>query len=140
MVVAEKDPFLVSYLSDDLRSAWSEGAPLVVLNGCHTGKYDPSTVLSFIHRLGELGAAGVIGTEVPIHEWMGSDFGQFLFERLLKGETVGQIVYEYRQKLLAKQNLLGLVYVPYCYADLRIGGDQAGSEAQSGGFVLESPR
>jgi hypothetical protein len=120
LVVNEKDPFVVSYLSDDLGAKWADGAPLVVLNGCHTGKYDPSTVLSFVHRLGELGAAGVIGTEVPIHEYLGCAFGQFLFERLMKGERVGRIVYDFRRELLRSRNLLGLVYVPYCYADLRI--------------------
>jgi len=120
MVVNDKDPFLVSYLSDDLRDAWAKGAPLFVLNGCHTGKYDPSTVLSFVHRLGALGAAGVIGTEVMIHEYLGRAFGEFLLERLVKGEQVGRIVYDFRRELLKSKNLLGLVYVPYCYADLRI--------------------
>jgi hypothetical protein len=120
LVIRDDDLLTPMHLDDDLYAAWSDGAPLVVLNGCHTGKYDPATLLSFIHRFGALGAAGVIGTEIPIHEYLGSDFGLFLFRRLLAGEPVGQIVYDFRQELLKKQNLLGLVYVPYCYADLRI--------------------
>jgi hypothetical protein len=120
LVLDKSDPLVPTYFRDDLRERWSNGAPLFVLNGCHTGKYDPSTVLSFVHRLGPLGAAGVIGTEVMIHELLGSAFGEFLFERLIKGEPVGRIVYDFRRELLKSRNLLGLVYVPYCYADLRI--------------------
>ena len=102
-------------------------APLVVLNGCHTAKYDPATLLSFVHRFGALGAAGVIGTEVPIHEVLGDAFGRFLFARLLEGEPVGKIVYDFRWELLRKRNLLGLVYVPYCYASLRIEASEEGA-------------
>jgi hypothetical protein len=124
LVVRDDDPLMPADLDDDLRSDWADGAPLVVLNGCHTGKYDPSTLLSFIHRFGALGAAGVVGTEIPIHEYLGNAFGPFLLGRLLAGDPVGQIVYDFRRELLKKRNLLGLVYVPYCYADLRmeIGG------------------
>ena len=118
LVVCRDDPLLPTHLDDELRRAWSESAPLVVLNGCHTGKYTPATLLSFVHRFGALGAAGVIGTEIPIHEYLGKAFGEFLFPRLLDGEPVGKIVYDFRRELLSKRNLLGLVYVPYCYADL----------------------
>ncbi len=121
LVVKEDEPLMPSYLDDGFRSDWADGAPLVVLNGCHTGKYDPATLLSFVHRFGAIGAAGVIGTEIPIHEYLGDYFGRFLIDRLLGGEPVGQIVYDLRWELLKKRNLLGLVYAPYCYADLRIG-------------------
>ena len=121
LVVGEDDPLMPSYLGDDLRQVWTDGAPLVVLNGCHTGKYDPSTLLSFVHRLGAVGAAGVIGTEIPIHERLGDYFGRYLIDHLLNGESVGQIVYDFRWELLKQHNLLGLVYSPYCYADLRMG-------------------
>jgi hypothetical protein len=118
--VRDDDPLLPVHLGDDLRTAWAGSAPLVVLNGCHTGAYDPSTFLSFIHRFGALGAAGVVGTEIPIHEYLAGFFGQFLFRRLLDEEPVGQIVYDFRRELLKVRNLLGLVYVPYCYANLHI--------------------
>jgi len=121
LVVGEDDPLMPSYLGDGLRQVWAKDAPLVVLNGCHTGKYDPSTLLSFVHRLGAVGAAGVIGTEIPIHERLGGHFGRYLIDHLLNGEPVGQIVYGFRWELLKQHNLLGLVYSPYCYADLRMG-------------------
>ena len=95
-------------------------APLVVLNGCSTGDYDPATLLSFIHRFAALGASGVIGTEIPIHEYLGRAFGEYLIGRLLDGEPVGRVVYDFRQDLLRRRNLLGLAYVPYCYAGLRL--------------------
>jgi CHAT domain-containing protein len=118
LVVGDQDPLMPAYLDDSLRADWVQQAPLVVLNGCHTGKYDPSTLLSFVHRFGALGAAGVVGTEIPIHEILGDAFGQFLLDRLLEGDPVGKIVYDFRHDLLTKKNPLGLVYVPYCYADL----------------------
>jgi hypothetical protein len=120
LVVREDDPLMPAHLGDDLRSAWMDGGPLVVLNGCHTGKYDPATLLSFVHRFGALGAAGVVGTEIPIHEYLAEAFGRVLFRRLLAGDPVGRIVYDFRHELLRRRNPLGLVYVPYCYADLRM--------------------
>ncbi|MBL7199058.1 MAG: CHAT domain-containing protein [Anaerolineae bacterium] len=122
LVVREDDLLLAAHLSADLRAAWAHSAPLVVLNGCHTGTYGPSALLSFIHRFGALGAAGVIGTEVPIHEYLGLAFGEYLLDRLLDEEPVGKIIYDFRWEMLRKRNLLGLVYVPYCYADLRFQG------------------
>jgi len=123
LVVTEDDPLMPAHLGEELRTAWTDGGPLVVLNGCHTGKYDPATLLSFVHRFGALGAAGVIGTEVPIHEYLGEAFGRVLFRRLLAGDPVGRIVYDFRHELLRRRNPLGLVYVPYCYADLRLALD-----------------
>jgi hypothetical protein len=120
LVVGEQDPLMPSYLDDSLRDDWAAGAPLVVLNGCHTGKYGPSTLLSFVHRFGALGAAGVIGTEIPIHEYLGDAFGRFLLYRLLDGDPMGKVVYDFRHILLERRNLLGLAYVPYCYADLKL--------------------
>ncbi len=126
LVVGEGDPLMASHLSDHLREAWAgrgerrAGAPLVILNGCHTGYYDPSTLLSFVHRLGALGAAGVVGTEIPIHEYLANAFGEFFLTRLLSGDPVGRIIHDFRLELLGKRNVLGLAYVPYCYADLHI--------------------
>lgn len=120
--VGAGDPLFPAYLKDELRVAWQENnsAPLVVLNGCHTAKYTPETFLSFIHRFGALGAAGVIGTEVPIHEYLGKYFGEFFMERFLKGDPVGQIIYDFRLDLLKRKNFLGFLYVPYCYATLHL--------------------
>lgn len=126
LVLGDDEPLRTIHLDDEVRRAWTASledgrtAPLVVLNGCHTGKYDTATLLSFIHQFARLGAAGVIGTEIPIHEYMGKRFGEFWVERFLNGEPVGQIIYDFRQQLLQKQNVLGLAYVPYCYADLRL--------------------
>ena len=127
LVVGDQDPLMPAYLDDSLRADWAKQAPLVVLNGCHTGKFDPSTLLSFVHRFGALGAAGVVGTEIPIHETLGDAFGRFLLDRLLEGDPVGKIVYDFRHELLTKRNPLGLVYVPYCYADLALGNREAQS-------------
>ena len=118
--VTQADPLMPSYLDRSLTEAWHRTAPLVIMNGCHTGKYDPATLLSFVHRFGALGAAGVIGTEIPIHEYLGRAFGEFFLSQLLQEKPVGQIVYDFRRGMLKKLNLLGLIYVPYCYADLKL--------------------
>lgn len=118
LAIGPQDPLMVSYLRNDLYDAWQDGAPLVVLNGCRTAEYSPATLLSFVHRFGELDAAGVIGTEIPIHEYLGDMFGQFLLGRLLEGQPIGRILYDLRRELLGKKNVMGLAYVPYCYADL----------------------
>jgi hypothetical protein len=127
LVLRDDDPLMPSYLGEELRAAWEKpgAAPLVVLNGCHTAKYTPSSFLSFVHRFASLGAAGVVGTEVPIHEHLARYLGEFLIARLLEGQSVGRIVYDFRNALLKKQNPLGLVYVPYCYADLHLVSEQA---------------
>ncbi|MBN1933971.1 MAG: CHAT domain-containing protein, partial [Anaerolineae bacterium] len=120
--VGAGDPLFPAYLKDDLRATWqaSGTAPLVVLNGCHTAKYTPETFLSFVHRFGALGAAGVIGTEVPIHEHLGKYFGEFFMQRFLNGDPIGRIIYDFRCDLLKRKNFLGLIYVPYCYATLHL--------------------
>lgn len=120
--IGENDPLFPDYLEEELRTVWKQNksAPLVVLNGCHTAKYTPNTFLSFIHRFGALGAAGVIGTEMPIHEYLGRYFGEFFLQRFLKGDPVGQIIYDFRLDLLKRRNFLGLMYVPYCYATLHL--------------------
>jgi len=122
LVLGEGDPLIPTYLDDALRSAWEEAgaAPLVVLNGCHTANYTPATFLSFVHRFGELGAAGIVGTEIPIHECLGRAFGEFLIQGLLAGRPVGRMVYDFRRDLLKRLNPLGLAYVAYCYADLHL--------------------
>jgi hypothetical protein len=62
----------------------------------------------------------VVGTEIPIHEYLANTFGEFFLTRLLRGEPVGRIIHDFRLELLRKRNVLGLAYVPYCYADLHI--------------------
>jgi hypothetical protein len=130
LVLQDDDSLLTIHLDDEIRQAWHASdqdgtiAPLVVLNGCHTGKYDPATLLSFVHQFARLGAAGIVGTEIPIHEQLGTAFGEFWVERFLSGEPLGQIIYDFRQHLLHKRNVLGLVYVPYSYADLRLETDR----------------
>ncbi len=121
LLVSDDDPLLPSYLDDELSRAWQAGAaPLVFLNGCHTAQYTPGAFISFVHRFAAVGAAGVVGTEVPIHEYLGRFAGEFFVERFLAHQPVGQIVYDLRLELVRRKNFLGLVYVPYCYASLRL--------------------
>jgi hypothetical protein len=99
--------------------------PLVFINGCETASLNPRTMGHFVQVFVEHGAAGVIGTEVPVWERFAAAFAEEFFARFLdvaqgeKGSSVGEIMYKLRHHFLKKKNPLGLVYTNYCSADLR---------------------
>jgi hypothetical protein len=124
-----RDPLLPTYLDNGLRSVWAGDPPLIILN-CDRGARHGFFSLSFLQRFSDLGAAGVIGhAHGGLHEYLASFFGQFFMSRLLKGEPAGKIIYDFRWELLRRHNPLGLVYTPYCYADLHIGQTDQGQHA-----------
>jgi hypothetical protein len=66
-------------------------------------------------------ASGVIGTEVSIPESLAREFALGIFKQLTeRGVSVGDAIRAQRLFLLGKYNPLGLVYTPYCYADLHL--------------------
>ena len=69
----------------------------------------------------EAEVSGVIGTEIGVTTTLAGEFAQQFFDHLInKGEPVGQIIKDLRLDLLMKYNPLGLVYTPYCSADLQL--------------------
>lgn len=92
--------------------------PLVFINACHSFEFTPEALAAFLPRFAWAGAAGVIGTEVSIFEPLAVEFGEGIIEAFLRGEPIGQAIQRLRWQLLLKRNVLGLVYTPYCYADL----------------------
>jgi hypothetical protein len=66
-----------------------------------------------------LRAAGVIGTEITLHQLIANEVAELFLDAFQRGKPVGQALQEARTGLLRKGNLLGLVYTAYCSAELK---------------------
>jgi hypothetical protein len=91
------------------------GAPLVILNACESG---PSTIAlphsTLEAAMLELGAQGVIATEVPVWIPLAHEVGSRLIERLKTGESASAALTAVRRELYEKNNNpLGLLYAYY---------------------------
>jgi len=103
------------------RVRWIRRRPLVFINGCHTTAVEPEKVVEFVSSLvGSAQAAGVIGTEITFFEPLATVFGLEYLQRFIGDATVGDAVRGARLALLKSGNPLGLVYVPFALASLRM--------------------
>lgn len=105
----------------------SNPRPLVFINGCHTTSLNPEISLNFVTPLVQLGgASGVIGTEITIFEPLAVKFAEECLQRFLgappyaEGMPIGEAVRGARLELLRLGNPLGLVYIPFVMASLRM--------------------
>jgi hypothetical protein len=109
---------------DNLRNSrirWKENRPLVFINGCHTTALEPEKAFNFVGAFVRTAhASGVIGTEITVFEPLAGRFAEEFFERFVAGEPVGGAVRGARLALLKNGNPLGLVYIPFALADLRL--------------------
>lgn len=110
---------------DNLRNEkirWRKVRPLVFINGCHTTALTPEHAISFVAGFVENAhAAGVIGTEITIYEPIAVSFAEAcLYRFLIERETIGEAVRGARLKMLKEGNPLGLVYIPYVMAGLKL--------------------
>jgi hypothetical protein len=102
---------------------WERPRPLVFINGCHTTALEPEQALDLVTAFVETSnAAGVIGTEVTIFEPLACGFAEECLARFAAGEPIGDAVRQARLKLLQEGNPLGLVYIPFVAAHLRLVG------------------
>lgn len=100
---------------------WVDPRPLVFINGCRTTALEPEKALEFVSPLVQhAGAAGVIGTEITVFEPLARVFAKECLARFLAGEPIGEAVRRARLALLKDGNPLGLVYVPFVLAGLRL--------------------
>jgi hypothetical protein len=100
---------------------WSATRPLVIINGCHTAALSPERALDFVRAFVEdTVAAGVIGTEITVFEPLAQTFAETFLAGFVAGLPLGRAVRQARLTLLGQQNPLGLVYIPYAYAGLRL--------------------
>jgi len=108
----------------ELEKKWVESQPpflpLVFLNGCGTLSLSPESIAEFLHEFTYAGASGVIGTEISVDERLAQEVGLRFLRAFAGGRQAGRVIQELRHKLLLKNNPLGLVYTPYCYAELHL--------------------
>ncbi len=103
------------------RIRWDDTRPLVFINGCHTTALTPEVALEFVSAFVENAAAsGVMGTEITIFEPLACAFAEGFLHRFLAGVPIGEAVRGTRLALLKAGNPLGLVYIPFVMASLRM--------------------
>ncbi|MGH7722423.1 MAG: leucine-rich repeat domain-containing protein [Candidatus Dormibacteria bacterium] len=103
--------------------AWQAVPPLVFINGCHTAALSPEDVVSFVDAFAGLHAAGVIGTEISVAQPTAGEFADNFYSYFTRDsgtgrQPAGKALYMARIDLLAKGNVCGLVYTPFCSMDL----------------------
>jgi hypothetical protein len=103
---------------------WDQVRPLVFINACHSVELDPQALFNYVTAfVTGANAAGVIGTEVKVSQPLAMEFAQLFFDELLtSGATVASAMRRARIAFLARGNLFGLIYTPYCWADLAVTG------------------
>jgi hypothetical protein len=108
-------------IGDD-RMYWPDTRPLVFLNGCRTAALEPRFSMNFVDAfVRDANAAGVVGTEVTIVEWLGETFGELFLDAWFRpGIGVGHALRQARLDLMSRGNPLGLVYVAYAAPELRL--------------------
>ena len=99
---------------------WRHTAPLVFINGCRTAELTPEMLVNFVDAFAGAHAAGVIGTEIPVHQQVANEAAEVFFSHFQRETNVGKALQQMRFQLLRKGNLIGLAYTPYCSADLRL--------------------
>lgn len=101
---------------------WSSTKPLVFLNGCHTAELTPQSPVNFVDCFSQVGASGVIGTEITLDQAMAGEFAEVFFGHFggPDGLGVGDALHRTRLHFLAKGNVLGLAYTSYCRAKLSL--------------------
>ena len=111
----------------DKRTRWTDPRPLVFINGCHTTAMSPEVAVKFVEAFVQKAhASGVIGTEITIFEPLARAFAEECLRRFLGGEPfkeplpLGEAIRGARLALLKQGNPLGLVYIPFASAGLRL--------------------
>jgi tetratricopeptide (TPR) repeat protein len=95
--------------------------PLVVLNACLTGQFNPLYTSNWVTLFWEKGARGVLATEARVTDSFAAKFLKKLYERLLTGELIGKALFETRRYFWkTNHDPTGLVYALYSSPSLRI--------------------
>lgn len=118
--VGKNEKIFSTDLVSGWRVNWPTNHPLVFINGCRTVDVTPDDFVDFNTTLSWCEASGVVGTEITIPESLARHFANGFFQRFLKGQNVGEAIRNQRLAMLGNLNLLGLVYTPYCSANLRL--------------------
>jgi hypothetical protein len=114
-----------NYLSaadlDPTEIDWPENPmPLVFINGCETMAVLPEEIHDFLSVFKQLGASGVIGTEVKVWTTLARPMARLILNYILNGKSIGEAFLEMRRHLLRRYNPLGLLYNFYSPATLHL--------------------
>ncbi len=99
---------------------WRDTSPLVFINGCHTAELTPELLVNFVDAFAGVYAAGVVGTEVTLHQQLANEASETFFLKFWAGSGLGESLRFMRLQFLGKGNLMGLAYTPYCSAELKL--------------------
>lgn len=89
-------------------------APLVILNACETGPARNLPHVKLQDAMFQLGAGGVVVTEVSVWVSLGHEVASGMIARLGNGETASDALTMVRRELVGKKrNPLGLLYAYY---------------------------
>ena len=117
------------------RIRWTEPRALVFMNGCYTADLEPERAIDLVTGFIQTArASGVIGTEITVFEPLATAFAEAFFARLLERRPVGAAVRLARLRLLKDWNPLGLLYVPFAMATLRLSSGVASATASQSPF------
>jgi hypothetical protein len=104
------------------RIVWDRVRPLVFINACQSLDITPESLLGYLESfVGAGGAAGVIGTEVKVAKQLAMEAAEVFFHTLIQPDmTAERAMHALRMHFLRLGNLFGLLYTPYCWADLAL--------------------
>jgi hypothetical protein len=97
--------------------------PLIFMNSCGSGDLDPSGASSFpdLFMNSDLGFTGFIGTETVMPNDIAAEFSIKFYERLIKGDALGEAILLTRWDMLADyHNPLGLMYTLVAEPEIRV--------------------
>jgi hypothetical protein len=103
-------------------AVWTSPRPLIFINACESLAIDPDDLVGYLGSfIDKARAVGVIGTETRVNPAVAMDVGESFFNSLLKkGASVEEAFWEVKLRHLAGASLAGLLYTPYCFADVHI--------------------
>jgi hypothetical protein len=102
------------------KNKWDPPA-LVFMNACQSLNFSPEALSPFLQSfVDDLGASGLIGTEIAVWDVFAAEVGRLFLESFLNGDQAGMSLLKARRVLLSKKNPLGLVYTLFAAADLHL--------------------
>jgi hypothetical protein len=97
------------------------GRPLIFFNGCNTAAFTPDALSPLIEAVvRDSGAAGAIGTEIPVFEDLAAEFATLFMGHFFGGKQAGAAMLQARLEMLGRLNPMGIAYTLYAFHNLTI--------------------
>lgn len=105
------------------RANWQRTHPLVFLNGCHSAALSPDSAFDYaVGFLQVAHASAVVGTEIAVFESLAVTFAEECLQRfVVERRPLGEAVLQSRLALLDRGVPLGLAYLAFGPAEVRVG-------------------